>query len=69
MWGIPSEQLTCAPILDQLDVGNFPKVRTDCKPRANNRLFGVKKGFPVVAVAGGTPFVVGEVSGGKVTHW
>jgi hypothetical protein len=31
---------------------------TDYKPRANNRLFGVKRGFRGDGVGGGKPFMI-----------
>ena len=38
-------------------------IRTDCKPRANNRLFGLNKRFPVVAVDGGNSLPPGVYPG------
>jgi len=40
------------------------RVRTDCKPRANNCQFGVKMGGRADAVNGGNSCTVGEVYGG-----
>ena len=40
--------VTFYSILDQLYEEISTVVRTDCKPRANNRRFGMKKGFPMM---------------------
>ena len=48
-------RLTCPPQIGPRRVNSFQERRTDCKPHANNRLFGVKKGVSGNAVDGGNP--------------
>ncbi len=61
---MPSSDLP--PFLGQLDKGNFTGIRTDRKPRANHRYFGVKRGFRGEVVDGGNSLCKRSGLGGQV---